>query len=688
MRPLGTSDPLQIGHYRMLAELGRGGMGRVLLGSGPDGRLVAVKLVGEQFVDDDGFRARFRREVRASRQVAGAYTAAVIDADPEAPQPWLASVYVPGPSLHEVVETTGALAAEPALRLAAGLAAALIEVHRAELVHRDLKPSNVLLTDDGLRVIDFGVARAAEAEDGTQLTRTGGLVGTPGFMSPEQALGKDLTPASDIFSLGSVLVYACTGRGPFQGPNTPRTLHNVIHGEPVLGTLPERLHDIVPACLAKDPAARPTPERLLAAIGEVAPSARPWPAAVHDLIARQDAKVSRLLPAPRQPFETTAVDAPPTGVPAPTVFDPPRASGSGGPNRTGPDRRRVLMVGGALLGLGVLGGGAAWLLSGDDEPGASEPGGEAEAAVKGPIARLTGHTGSIRSLEFDLQGGLLASSGEDGTVRLWDVAARRQSGEPLKVADEEVSKATFDNVGKVLAVVSGKEGVKLYDVRTRRQIGKTLTIRFFDWSPDPAPVTDARFSPDGDMLAVAGTGRVKIWDPDTRKPVGELKLDGLNMLAKVEFSGDGRLLAIPDDQHIGIWDVASGKPVGQSLLGHTAAISHVTMSADGRTLASGGWDKTVRLWDVTTQKPVGEPLRGHEHVIQGLAFTQDGQTLASVSHDNTLRLWDVATQKPIGKPIKGEAGTISAVAFSFDGSLLTTGGDGTVWLWDVSGIRG
>lgn len=163
----------EVGRYRVLAELGRGGMGRVLLGYGPDGRLVALKLVHEQFAEDDGFRARFRREVEASRAVSGAYTAAVVDADPDAPTPWLASVFVPGPSLHDAVQTAGALPEEPVLRLAAGLATALIQIHRAELVHRDLKPSNVLLADDGPRVIDFGLVRAVNGGRSGDLTRAG-----------------------------------------------------------------------------------------------------------------------------------------------------------------------------------------------------------------------------------------------------------------------------------------------------------------------------------------------------------------------------------------------------------------------------------------------------------------------------------------------------------------------------------
>ncbi|MFE0177523.1 protein kinase [Streptomyces sp. NPDC059002] len=294
MERLTGTDPAEVGRYRTIAELGRGGMGRVLLSSAPDGSLVALKQVHAQFVEDDGFRARFRREVAASRKVAGAHTSAVIDADADADEPWLTSEFVPGPSLQEAVTALGALPEEPVLRMAAGLASALIDIHRAGLVHRDLKPSNVLLADDGPRVIDFGIARAADGEDGTELTHAGRLVGSPGFMSPEQAQGQPIGPASDVFSLGTLLVMACTGACPFIGPSLPQTLYNIVHTEPDLDALPARIRPLVARCLAKDPGARPSPAQLLEDIGRMTPAARPWPTEVHELIAAQQAEIARL----------------------------------------------------------------------------------------------------------------------------------------------------------------------------------------------------------------------------------------------------------------------------------------------------------------------------------------------------------------------------------------------------------
>ncbi|MFI5585413.1 serine/threonine-protein kinase [Amycolatopsis sp. NPDC051758] len=299
MEPLGPGEPAQVGRYRLLAAVGEGGMGRVLLGVAPDGRLAAVKQVHRGFASDPGFRERFRREVEVSRLVSGAYTAAVMDADAHAPTPWLASVFVAGPSLQEAVDTTGPLPPAAVRHLAAGLASALIGIHRAGLVHRDLKPGNVLLADDGPRVIDFGIARAAEG--GTDLTHTGVILGSPAFISPEQAEGRPLTPASDVFSLGALLVLAATGHSAFAGASAPQSLYNVVHTHPDLRFLSPELRALAEPCLAKDPARRPTPAQLLELLGPLPPVQRPWPPAVHALIARHQADVTAVVTKPPKP---------------------------------------------------------------------------------------------------------------------------------------------------------------------------------------------------------------------------------------------------------------------------------------------------------------------------------------------------------------------------------------------------
>ncbi|MDT0439615.1 serine/threonine-protein kinase [Streptomyces doudnae] len=244
-----------VGDYTLVDELGSGGMGVVHLGLSPSGRHVAIKVVHPQYARDREFRARFRQEVAAARRVSGAFTAPVVDADPDAEQPWMATLYVPGRTLTEAVAEDGPLTGRALRTLALGLVEALRDIHRAGVVHRDLKPSNVLVADDGPRVIDFGISRAADNED---LTVTGRLIGTPPFMSPEQfAAPRDVTAASDVFSLGSVLAYASTGNRPFEGGSPYLTGYRVMHEAPVLDGVPEPLRAVVARCLDKDPAARP-----------------------------------------------------------------------------------------------------------------------------------------------------------------------------------------------------------------------------------------------------------------------------------------------------------------------------------------------------------------------------------------------------------------------------------------------
>jgi len=245
-------------------------MGRVFLGLSAGGRRVAVKVIHDRLAAEPEFRVRFRREINAARKVNGLFTAMVVDADVDSPTPWLATAYVAGPSLADAVSAHGPLPVAAVRTLAAGLAESLAAIHAAGVVHRDLKPRNVLLADDGPRVIDFGISLAVGS---TSLTEAGTVIGSPGFMSPEQAEGRDVGPASDIFSLGSVLAFAATGEGPFgSGPSTV-LLYRVVHAPANLDELPAPLRPLVGRCLDKDPGGRPTPSEILADVGPVQPQA-------------------------------------------------------------------------------------------------------------------------------------------------------------------------------------------------------------------------------------------------------------------------------------------------------------------------------------------------------------------------------------------------------------------------------
>ncbi|MFJ5552642.1 protein kinase [Streptomyces sp. NPDC093225] len=305
MHPLDADEPRNIGGYRLLGRLGAGGMGRVYLGRSTGGRTVAIKIVHPHFALDEEFRTRFRREVAAARRVGGDWTAPVLDADPEAAVPWVATGYVAGPSLDRAVAAHGPLPEASVRAMGAGLAEALAAVHGLGLVHRDVKPSNVMLTLDGPRLIDFGIARAS---DGTaSLTSTGVSIGSPGYMAPEQILGRGTTAAADVFSLGAVLAYAATGEPPYTGDNSATLLYKVVHEEPELGRVPGAggLRELVAACLAKDPAARPAPAELSAALapgGAAAGYVAGWlPPALVEEVSRTAVRLLDLEAGPAEP---------------------------------------------------------------------------------------------------------------------------------------------------------------------------------------------------------------------------------------------------------------------------------------------------------------------------------------------------------------------------------------------------
>ncbi|WP_116212581.1 serine/threonine-protein kinase [Streptomyces olivoreticuli] len=428
MQPLRAEDPQVIGAYRLLGRLGAGGMGLVYLGRSAGGRTVAVKVVHPHFALDEQFRARFRREVAAARRVAGdarpdgrQWTAPVLDADPDAAVPWVATGYVAGPSLTEAVLETGAQP-EPTVRaLGAGLAEALAAVHALGLVHRDVKPSNVLLSLDGPRLIDFGIARASDAT--AALTETGVSVGSPGYMAPEQILGAEVTAAADVFSYGAVLAYAATGEPPFPGDNSAGLLYRVVHEPPVLGpALTGELRLLIESCLAKSPADRPAPADLArrlapgeGARGLVRSGWLPAP-----LLERVTRRAVELLDLEADGFS-------PTPTPTPTLAEPgeiPRLpSGLDAPHRGSGEprprhRRRTLAL--VTVALAATAAALVYLLpsngnskASSTKPATSATGGAAASSV--PKEFLGTWTGDIRQSDGTPNGTVTAAVSGGGT---------------------------------------------------------------------------------------------------------------------------------------------------------------------------------------------------------------------------------------------------------------------------------
>ncbi|MEU3421942.1 serine/threonine-protein kinase [Streptomyces murinus] len=358
MDQLTQHDPRRIGPFEVLGRLGAGGMGLVYLARSASGRRVAIKTVRTELAEDQLFRVRFTREVEAARAVSGFYTAAVVDADPRAAVPWLATAYVPAPSLEEIVNECGPLPAQAVRWLAAGVAEALQSIHGAGLVHRDLKPSNVLVVEDGPRVIDFGIASGVS---NTRLTMTNVAVGTPAYMSPEQAKdSRSVTGASDVFSLGSMLVFAATGHPPFHGANPVETVFMLLREGPDLTGLPDELRPLIEVCMQMEAPGRPSPADLQAQLAphlfgsgsDDSGTASAW-LPDHAVALIESRRGGR--PAPKPAPATTAHGPRPTGpgprptagpvVPPPPAYDPPVPSASFAAPAAAPDTGPVRLAG-------------------------------------------------------------------------------------------------------------------------------------------------------------------------------------------------------------------------------------------------------------------------------------------------------------------------------------------------------
>ncbi|NYI05747.1 serine/threonine-protein kinase [Allostreptomyces psammosilenae] len=389
---LNAKDPRRIGRYRLLARIGSGGMGQVYLGLAEDGPPAAIKVVRPALAEDEEFRRRFRREVAAAAAVGSAYTAVVTDADPDGESPWLATEYVPGTDLQQVVERCGPLPARTVRLLGARLAEALDAIHGAGIVHRDLKPSNILLAADGPRVIDFGISRASGH---TTLTVTGVMVGTPPFMSPEHLNDLPVGPASDVFALGSLLAYCATGRSPFAAAEVGGVLYRVAHAEPAPGSIPAELRAELSACFARDPELRPTAAELARLLRSGDGASRPprdfvWPAAVSDLIASYREAAEELIDAAELESQSHHERQH-------HQHDEPAPGGRAGGAPSGGAAAGGVLAGGGVAA-GLAGGSAAaertaelWRVGAGGRPagGAGGPGGAADAggsAAGGTVA--------------------------------------------------------------------------------------------------------------------------------------------------------------------------------------------------------------------------------------------------------------------------------------------------------------
>ncbi|MGA5418493.1 serine/threonine-protein kinase [Streptomyces pseudogriseolus] len=695
------------GHYRLERRLGSGGMGVVHLARSTSGLKLAVKVVHAEYAKDPEFRGRFRQEVAAARRVSGAFTASVVDADPEAERPWMATLYIPGPTLADEVKRNGPLDSSQLRRLMAGLAEALRDIHRVGVVHRDLKPSNVLLSEDGPKVIDFGISRPKDSE---LRTETGKLIGTPPFMAPEQfRRPREVGPAADIFALGSVLVHAATGRGPFDSDSPYVVAYQVVHDEPDLTGVPDELSDLVRRCLAKEPEERPTPDELMAGLRAVAAS---YDTRVFIPSQRTDEAPGRSRPAwPRtaEPGTRDPGAAEPEARAESAADADPKAGGK--PRRI---RRRTVYgaVGAvglaavlALTALQVFGGGDA-----SPAAGAAPEGTSRAWAVAGPAEGTPRCSHGAGTLVCVQGGKAFALRPSDGRL-LWQRAVTATTGgeKPL-VAGGLVQ--PYPGQGGPLVALDPASGVTAWEEpgaahRTATATGDALVLAGTDGtvtavdgaSGDTAwtrhlpghGLTDVASYPGDDLVYVTSptadgkSTNVTALDPadgDVRwdgRLVGQLTPVGarggeLFLLSAGGVYGDTTAVVAHDPDTGTSRRVPLGVPLEQA---QGSAHGHdVHLVGTGGSLVALDMDRRARLWTLQTG------------LARASAPVSDGRHVFLSAPDGRLLAFDARSGRPAGQtaPRLGEGDRVVAslpAPVVADGRVHASAPDGTVFTVDA-----
>ncbi|MFB9967499.1 WD40 repeat domain-containing serine/threonine protein kinase [Sinosporangium siamense] len=632
---------LLAGRYRLVEQIGAGGMGRVWRGHDETlERDVAIKEIlfppGIEPAQRDVLTQRAMREARSAARLNHPGIVTVHDVIDSGTAPVIVMEYVRGRSLAQVIAEEGRLDPLRVAAIGAMMLEALQEAHAAEIIHRDLKPANVLLAGKRTVITDFGIASLAG--DAT-LTASGMLIGTPSYMAPEQARGKRITPACDLWSLGATLYAAVEGRAPYSGTDVIAVLSALLSDEPEPPHHAGPLAPLLAGLLRKDPAERFTAEEaarsLAGATGEI--SLPPASAVRHE-------------PTLADPDRTVAVvrDEPPG-----TVVDPaPPAV-----RRRLPGRRAIVV--GGLGTLALIAAGVTLLPRGmDPEPG---------RWVRGKPLLAPGFEG--RPVAFSPDGGTLALPDGAHRVQLWDVAKGAVTT-TLTGHTDRVLALAFAPDRSTLATVSEDSSVRLWEVGTNKSTTPLTELNGVERT--------AVFSADCKTLATAGSGGVMIWDVTEGKNTFTL-WDGSTFVYDMSFSSDGHALAttwsLEAAPAVRLWDVTSGTET-LDLTGDNSPAVTVAFSPDGTSLATGSTDGSVRLWEVSTGKNTAT-LGSHGRSVNDVAFSPDGTTLASAGADGTVRLWDIATGRSAAV-LRGPART---VVFARDGRTLAAGMGGEVRLW-------
>lgn len=638
LRSTGTGPeaehPDYAGQYRLESLLGSGGMGVVHLATSGSGLRLAVKVVHADFAADPEFRARFRQEVAAARRVSGAFTAPVVDADTEADRPWMATLFIEGPTLAERVKRNGPLGTEELLRLGAGLAESLRDIHRAGVVHRDLKPSNVLLAADGPKVIDFGISRPTDSD---LRTETGKLIGTPPFMAPEQfQRPREVGPAADVFAMGSVLVHAATGRGPFDSDSPYIVAYQVVHDEPDLAGVPEALVPLFTRCLAKEPADRPTPDALMAALRSAA--------------YRTADDTQAFIPAQRTPVR---------------LKEPEREGGEVGGVGGVSEVREV----GEVRGVGGAG-----YVAGADAPAPRRRLAPRRAVLAVAVASLlvVGGALGVRTLVDDDRSDPVAATQRSGTedeetVRPWNASLRGSTG----------GSAPAGSYGGG-ALYCGATGVK-----ASRLSPADGRVNWSEKSASRSALDDSTPVLAGGLLHVVapGGGRLEALDPRTGARRWSIDVSGGPMALHTTHSvllasADGTVKAVDNTTGETRWTRRHGGPGALWVASPARAPAEerayaVTPSADGTSssVTAVDPDNGEALWEQRLDGLLS-PVGGSGSALFLLAGDTDGLTRAVVRLDTTTR---TARRVPLVTPLDQAQATVrgdTAYLFGVNGSLI------------------
>jgi WD40 repeat protein/predicted Ser/Thr protein kinase len=654
---LRAGDPVSVGPFRLLGRLGEGGMGRVFLGTSRGGRKVAIKVVHPHYASDPEFRRRFAREVAAARQVGGFHTALVVDADPDAEPPWMATAYIPGPSLADAIAQRGPLGPTAVRELGAALAEGLATIHACGIIHRDLKPGNIILADDGPRIIDFGIAKGA---DSTSLTGSHGVIGTLRYMSPEQLHGLELTPQSDVFALGTILAYAATGHDPFGAPTMPAVINRILNEPPDLVRLPDSLRDVISACLAKNPADRPSTGDLLA-----------------------------LFDPPEGGSEPVAT-AEPEPYPARAMFPGHLQAHAAEPERTASQESSAVSTIGLRPGLASQQAGAvSWpptAVSQQADPvlwpptaGPLTVPGKHVAPTRGILRRAYRRPVVLTAVVIAVAAGLTAFG-----VSLTGHPAAKYSWATAVLTDP-TSKAV-DSVafgpGNALATADRNGKTYIWNTNTK-QITTTLT------DPTSKGVASVAFGP-GNTLATGDlNGNAYVWNTTTGQITATTNAGGKGV-DSVAFGSGGTLaagdlngntyLSLPNEVLV----------IANASSGGTA--DSVTYGRGGNLLAMGQLNGTVEFYNIATSKFVGAGLtdpvsaRHPNRGIVSMAFGPGGTSLATADQSGNAHVWNVATGKITATlPAAANAGGTATVAFGPGGTTLASSdGTNTTYLWPIA----